>query len=186
MSHAQSEPEGYFSREAYRAWCEAQPRGRYERVEGHVVAMAPERAGHARIKGTVYKALGRAVAEAGVRCEAFPDGMTVEVGDSDYEPDSMVNCGEPMADDDIAAPNPVIVVEVLSPGTRAVDTSRKLLGYFLVPSIMHYLILDPTRRSVIHHRRAGDRIDTAILASGPIAMDPPGIAISVEEIYQGR
>ena len=37
MSLAQSEPEGYFTREAYRAWREAQPRGRFERVEGRIL-----------------------------------------------------------------------------------------------------------------------------------------------------
>jgi hypothetical protein len=42
----------------------------------------------------------RAVTVAGVPCKALPDGATVETGDSDYEPDALVNCGEPMADDD--------------------------------------------------------------------------------------
>ena len=37
-----------------------------------------------------------------------------------------MNCGEPMADDAVAAPNPVIIVEVLSPGTASVDTGGKL------------------------------------------------------------
>ncbi len=78
--------------------------------------MAPERGAHLPVKGAVYKALDRAVTAAGVPCQALPGGATVETGDSDYEPDAVVNCGEPMADDAVAAPNPVIVVEVLSPG----------------------------------------------------------------------
>jgi Uma2 family endonuclease len=97
----------------------------------------------------------------------------------------MVNCGDRMADDAIAAPNPVIVVEVLSPGTASVDTGGKLAGYFQVPSIMHYLIVHPTRRTVTHHRRSGDVIHTTIVVNGPIEMDPPGITINVEEIYGG-
>lgn len=184
MSFAQVEPDGYFSREAYRRWCAAQPRGRFERVDGRIVAMAPERGAHLVIKGAVYRALHRAVAAAGVTCQALPDGATVEAGDSDYEPDATVNYGTPMADDAVVVPNPVIVVDVLSPGTQAVDTGRKLADYVLVPSIMHYLIVHPTRRSVIHHRRSGDRIDTGIVIAGPIAMDPPGIGIRVEEIYE--
>jgi Uma2 family endonuclease len=35
------------SREAYRHWAQAQPGGRFERIDGCVVAMAPERLGHA-------------------------------------------------------------------------------------------------------------------------------------------
>jgi len=183
MNSAAPETDGYYSREAFRRWCDAQPKGRYERVDGRIVAMAPERIAHVRVKGAIFKALDRAVALAGVNCEALPDGATVETGDSDYEPDALVNCGEPMDDDAVAAPNPLIIVEVLSPGTKSTDTGGKLADYFRVPSVAHYLIVHPTRRIVIHHRRHGAGIDTRIIASGPIALDPPGIVITTEEIY---
>ncbi len=172
-----------YSREEFRRWYEVQPTGRYERVDGRIVAMAPERGAHLRVKGAVYKALDRAIAIAGVGCQALPDGATVETGDNDYEPDALVNCGEAMADDAVVAPHPVIVVEVLSPGTASTDTGGKLADYFLVPSIAHYLIVHPTRRTVTHHRRAGASINTLVVVNGPITLEPPGIVITVEEIY---
>jgi Uma2 family endonuclease len=164
-------------------WCAAQPIGRCERVDGRIVAMPPERGAQLRVKGAIYKALDRAVTLAGVPCQALPDGATVEAGDSDYEPDALVNCGEPMADDAVAAPNPVIIVEVLSPGTTSTNTGGKLADYFRVPSVAHCLIVHPTRRTVTHHRRIGEGIDTRIIVNGSIAMDPPGIVITAEEIY---
>lgn len=145
--------------------------------------MAPERGAHLRVKGAIYRALHRAVTAAGVPCQALPDGATVEIGDSDYEPDAPVNCGAPMADDAVAAPTPGIVVEVLSPGTASTDTGGKLADYFRIPSVAHYLIVHPTRRTVTHHRRTAGGIDTRIIVNGPIAMDPPGIVITAEEIY---
>jgi Uma2 family endonuclease len=181
MELARPETDRYHSREEFRRWCEAQKKGRYERVDGVIVAMAPERGAHLRVKGAIYRALDRAVTDAGVPCQALPDGATVETGDSDYEPDALVNCGEPMADDAIAAPNPVIIVEVLSPCTT--DTGGKLADYFRVPSVAHYLIVHPTHRTVTHHRRSGDGIDTRIIVNGPITMAPPGIVITVEQIY---
>ncbi len=84
----------------------------------------------------------------------------METGDSDYEPDALVNCGAPMADDAVAAPCPVVVVEVLSPSTAATDTGGKLAGYFAVPSVAHYLIIHPTKRVVTHHRRVGGHMET--------------------------
>ena len=178
---------GYLSREEYYRWHDAQPKGRYERHEGQIVAMAPERGAHLRMKGAVYRSLYRAVWDAGIPCQALPDGAAVATGDSDYEPDALVYCGEPMGDDVIAVPNPVIVVEVLSPGTRSIDTGAKLAAYFRVASIRHYLIVHPTKPSVIHHRRAGegpeDAIDTRIVAGGSIAMTPPGIVIHLDELY---
>ena len=121
------------------------------------------------VKGAIDKALDRAVTFAGVPCQALPDGATVETGDSDYAPNALVkNCGEPMADDAVAAPNLVIIVEVLSPGTTSTDTGGKLADYFRVPSVAHYLIVHPTRRTVTHHRRTTDSIDTRIMVNGPI------------------
>jgi Uma2 family endonuclease len=172
-------------RDEFRQWAEQQEGARYERVNGEPVAMAPERAIHARLKARVWQALDRTLRDHAGDCEALPDGMTVEVdADTDYEPDAVVNCGPPIPDDAIAAINPVIVVEVLSPGTRGIDTGAKLDGYFRVPSIVHYLIVLTARRGVIHHRRAPDGgIDTRILSSGKIELDPPGIAIDIDEIY---
>ena len=48
---------------------------------------------------------------------------------------------------------------------------------------MHYLIVHPTRRVVTHHRRRGDSIETLIVVNGPITMDPPGIVVTVDELY---
>jgi Uma2 family endonuclease len=172
------------SRREFLEWAEAQPSGRYERVEGEIIAMAPERWIHARLKGQVWQALKRAIKEAGVQCEAAPDGMTVEIDDdTDYEPDALVNCGPPIPDDAIAAPNPVVIVEVLSPGTASVDTGAKLADYFRLASVQHYLLVRPTRREVVHHRRVADGILTQIAHEGAILLDPPGIRLVIDEIY---
>ena len=184
MSVSVAVPDRLFSREEYRAWCEAQPSGRFERVDGRIVAMAAERAAHVRMKLAIAIVLRRAVANAGIECEALGDGVTVEVGDNDFEPDTVVNCGPRIGDDDIAAPNPVVVVEVLSPGTQSVDTGRKFVGYFGVASVMHYLIIHPTKRIIVHHRRAGDAIASRIVPAGEIVMDPPGMTITLEEVYE--
>lgn len=113
------------------------------------------------------------------------DGMTVEVGDdTDYEPDALVNYGAPIGDGDIVAPNPIVVVEVLSPSTRSLDTGAKLTDYFLVPSIRHYLIVRADRRAVVHHQRRDDGgIETRLLTDGPLILDPPGISLGLEEFY---
>ncbi len=173
------------SRTDYRRWAEAQPRGRFERVAGAVVAMAPKRIAHVRVKARAWQALERAIRAAGLPCEALADGITIEVGDdTDYEPNVVVTCGKSMADDDVAAANPVIVVEVLSPFMPSVGTGAKLDDYFKVPSIRHYLIIRADRRAVIHHRRRGDGgIETRLAAEGWIALDPPGIEIAVENLY---
>jgi Uma2 family endonuclease len=83
----------------------------------------------------------------------------------------------------IAAPNPVIIVEVLSSGTASTDTGGKLVDYFRLASVAHYLIVHPARRVITHHRRTDRGIDTQIVTAGEIVLDPPGITITVEDIY---
>ncbi len=173
------------SREEYRRWAE-QRSGRSELVDGVVVAMAPERRVHARLKGRAFRLLEDAIAEAGLPCEAWLDGVTVEVGaDTDYEPDSVVTCGPQPPEDSMAVSDPVIVVDVLSPSTCGVDSSQKLEGYFRVPSIRHYLIVRTDKPAVIHHRRdAGGAIRTQVVPGGGIALDPPGVVLDVDALYR--
>ena len=173
------------NRAAFPRWAEAQPRGRYERVAGIVVPRARMCIGQIRVKGRAWLALDQAIRAAGLGCEAFCDGITVEVGDdTDYLPHAVVNDGEPMPGDAVAASNPVIVVEALWPSAQSVDTGAKLADYFKVPSIRHYLIVRADRPTVLHHRRRDDGgIETRFVAEGRIALDPPGIEIAVEDFY---
>ena len=179
---AVQQPQARMTVDEFLLWAEDHP-GRYELLDGVVYGMAPERAGHARAKARAHRALEAAVAGAGLPCEAMADGMTVKVdARTAYEPDALVYCGERVPSDAIEVPAPVIVVEVLSPSTRHTDTGAKLAGYFTVPSIRHYLIVDPARRVAIHHRRDGAEIATRILGQGPLRLDPPGLDLLVEDL----
>jgi Uma2 family endonuclease len=53
MSHAWSITDRYYSREEYKRCCEAQPKGRFERVDGRIVTLAPEWGAHLRVKGAI-------------------------------------------------------------------------------------------------------------------------------------
>lgn len=178
------EPETRMSRQDYRAWLDQQPNGRFERIQGVVVAMAPERAEHALCKARIWGALDRAVRSAGLPCEVYPDGMTVEVGDSDYEPDAVLRCGDPLPGKATSVPDPVIIVEVLSPTTSGIDRAWKLREYFRLPSLRHYLIVRPDMPHAVRHTMLPTgEVATEVFSSGEIALSPPGISIAVEEIH---
>ncbi len=174
-----------FTADEFIAWALEQPAGRFELDNGRVVAMSPERAAHAIAKGNAFLALHAAIAARGLGCRAFPDGMSVRVDDHTvYEPDALVRCGPPLPGDAIEIADPVIVVEVVSPSSRGVDRGVKLERYFSLASVRHYLIVDTERKLVIHHRRddAGE-IRAAILHDGAVTLDPPGMTITVAEIF---
>jgi Uma2 family endonuclease len=166
----------------YVGWARAQgERQRTELINGQIVAMAPERVEHGEVKLAAAIALRVAIAQASLPCHALGDGMTVRIDEhTAYEPDALVYCGARLARGSMIVPDPVIVVEVLSPATVHTDTSAKLIGYFKVPSVAHYLVLDPQAQAVSHHARG--RVP-AVLSAGRLRLDPPGIDLLVADFF---
>ncbi len=147
--------------------------------------MSPETTGHIKIKGAVYRALYAAVRASGCPCHVLSDGATIRIDSTTaYEPDALVYRGPERAFSDIEVPEPVILIEVLSPSTRHVDASLKLTGYFRLPSVAHYLIVDPAEPMIVHHsRKPGEDIVTRVVTEGAIRLDPPGLQIALADIY---
>jgi Uma2 family endonuclease len=177
-------PQHKMTVDEYLAWAEGRP-ARFELYAGTVYAMAPERARHAEIKFALQAALLAAIRRAGLPWHMLPDGMTVRIDDSTaHEPDALVYCGPKLPADALEVPNPIIVAEVLSPTTRHIDASLKLPGYFRVPSIAHYLIIDPDQPLFIHHARGNsDKILTSIVREGAITLAPPGFDLALGDVY---
>ena len=132
--------------------------------------MNPQRAVRIEVKVAVVRALQDALKSG--RCHALGDGMCVRIDDRTVcEPDAVVYCGEKIGDDTTVMTNSVVVVDVLSPGTKTVDTTRKLESYFKLASVRHYLIVDPKSRAIVHHARdAAGAIATFVLSEGEVAL----------------
>ena len=172
--------------EEFFAWSETWADGeRYELVEGHPVRLQSERVSHAETKASAWLALRTAIRQAALNCSAFPDGVSVRISDhSVREPDVIVHCG-PYEPDQVYSTNPVVVVEVISPSSVMTDVDRKLIDYFSVASILHYLIVYGPEKRVVHHRRAvaDGEIITAILGEGAeIDLSPPGLKTTVDAL----
>jgi Uma2 family endonuclease len=167
--------------DAFIAWATKQPETKhYELFDGEILAMAPERGAHALTKAHVWRRLAEAIEARDRACQAYSDGMAVAVDEHGvYEPDALVRCGPPLAPDAVKLSDPVIVVEVLSPSTSARDVDAKLVGYFQLPPLRHYLIVRHENRTIVHHERGDDGIIVSrIVREGPILLDPPGITLT--------
>jgi Uma2 family endonuclease len=173
--------------EEFTAWAEAQPEKHWELFDGVPELQQSTNWGHARHVLQVVRALDNAISQVG-RHELFVgmQGLVVKAGpQTAFEPDVVVFAGE-MADVDVILQNPLIVFEVLSASTARKDLTVKLAGYFNVPSIMHYAIVDWEAREVIHHRRLGDGLARPeIVRSGELRLDSPGITLSLADIFKG-
>jgi Uma2 family endonuclease len=163
-------------------WAKQQPE-QWELLDGIPSAMSPERVIHGDTKYRAARTFDGA--HARVPCRFVLDSAAVRIdARNSYQPDVLIYCGEPVAGDAVEVPNPVIVVEILSPGNAMTDLRDKLQGYFRVASIQHYLIIDPDKRIVIHHSRAqGGGLGTQIVSSGVMTLNPPGLTVSVADFF---
>jgi Uma2 family endonuclease len=170
------------SRDDFYAWAEAQPRGRFERINGEVIQMSPERWRHARLKAQIWRAVEDALTDI-PSCRVVPDGMAVQIDDdTDFEPDVAIHRGDPIPPDSVFIPNPIVVVEALSPGTGQIDKSVKADGYLRTATIAHSLIFRADRREVTLISRAEDARQQ-FREGALIRLDSPGITLDIDAIY---
>jgi Uma2 family endonuclease len=162
-------------------WTEARPDDRYELVDGAVVAMTRDTVRHNRAKASAWRALDDAVRKAGLDCVVLVDGVGIAISDHTVRtPDVLVHCGAEPDPDAMLIESPLIVVEVVSRSSEHDNTDAKLVEYFSVPSVHHYLIIFSEKRVVVHHQRNRQgTLDTRIVSEGEIALNPPGMSVSV-------
>jgi Uma2 family endonuclease len=173
-------PKARMKVDEFLVWSERQPDDRYELVDGEIVAMTRDTVRHNRTKAAAWRTLEDAVQAAGLPCLVLVDGVGVGINDKTLRiPDVLVHCGAEPDPDALIVESPVIVVEVVSPSSERDDTDTKIIDYFSVASVRHYLIVFSEKRVVIHHRRNGGEIATRIAHDGDIALDPPGLTVGV-------
>jgi Uma2 family endonuclease len=148
--------------------------------------MSPECAAHWKVKFNAAFALRNLIKQTGLNCHAVPDGATVRISEKTaFEPDALVYCGTEVPEKSLKVPNPAITIEVLSPGTSIRDLRDKLLGYFTLASVHHYLIVGTEARMVIHHARAdAGKLMTRIATQGALTLDPPDLELPIAAIFE--
>ena len=187
-------PKHKMTAEEFLAWTEnlLPEDGKFELWDGEVVVrhgpgFEDERSEHWDAKGAMYRALHDAIGSAGLPCFAVVDGAMVRLSPHRMaRPDVLVYCGPRVQRGAREVPNPLILVEVLSPSTKKRDHGPKREGYFTLPSLAHYLIVDPDRARLIHHRRAASNATATEIVTGPrLQLDPPGLDIDLTEALAG-
>ena len=116
---------------------------KHEFIADEVYAMAGGSIEHGAIATAFARELGNAL--EGKPCRVFNSDVRVRVQDSKFSsyPDISVVCGEVKtgADDAHGMLNPMVLVEVLSPGTAAYDRGAKALHYRRIASLREYVLV---------------------------------------------
>lgn len=136
----------------------------WELYDGHPVAMAPTRPGHQLLAANLARRIGEAL-DAKPPCTVRVEAP-ITLDDRDdvcYVADLAVTC-RPHDPRDRVTPEPILIVEILSPSTEDDDRKVKLPDYRSLASVREIVLIDPRRMYCeVHRRLDGDRWLTDLL-----------------------
>ena len=164
-----------------------EPDGTFELVDGVIYAMTGGSPAHNRVQGNIFAFLRGAL--RGTGCRPYgPDQALATMAHTTRFPDIAIYCGDPAhheADKDRLLADPRVVIEVLSPTTRAVDEGRKLEEYQSLASIVTVALVDPEAETVaVFQRSERGRWDDILTSySGDIELPSLGVVIPKAEIF---
>lgn len=114
-----------------------------EYIDGRILAMAGGSERHNRLVANLIIALGSQL--RGRSCRVYPSDLKVWIprGPRYFYPDVTVICGpaEFFDEREDVVTNPVLLVEVISDGTAAMDRGLKLQSYTQIPTLQDYLLV---------------------------------------------
>jgi Uma2 family endonuclease len=160
---------------------------RYELLWGVPVAMAPP----ARAHGTLWARLGGMI-DATLRFRR-PCGAQTEAGiarpdrdDTYYVADLAVTCS-PYQRGEQLVKDPILIVEILSPGTERHDRRTKLPVYRDIESVREILLIDSESVYAEILRREGDRWITELVQGrdATLRLASVDLQIAMAELYEG-
>ena len=160
--------------------------GKYEYVDGEIVAMSGGTIVHARLISRMTALMQNALRDR--PCVVFPADQRVRIRAADRAtyPDLHVVCSaiEADADDSHAIVNPTAIVEVLSESSSASDRGDKFVAYRKLRSLRDYVLISQHERNVDVYRRDGRR--WILEAYGPgetFRLESLEVTLSVDDVY---
>ena len=152
-----------WTEEEFLSGVDLDPDTRYEFVRDRVYAMATPSAAHAEISSNLFVPLHTHL--RGKPCRVYLGNMALRIRVLGtpvlYIPDVMVACDDKSMTSNFRE-EPVVLVEVMSPGTFDNDLREKLLAYSAVPTLRHYLVVDQHQIEVHHYQPDTDRSDGVV------------------------
>jgi Uma2 family endonuclease len=166
--------------EQFLVWEEGQS-VRYEFDGWQPVAMTGGTLAHELIGGSLRALLRQQL--RGKPCQVVGPTLKVEVMGRIRYPDAFVYC-IPVNPGETVIRAPVVVFEVLSPGTSRTDRIEKLREYQATPSVQRYVILEQDSIAAMVITRHGQDWDTRPLIAGEtLAMPEIDVSLLLDDIY---
>ena len=157
---------------------------RHELIDGHFVMTPAPGSNHQTISGALYRRLWSALQGTGLKVLTAP--FDVVLGSHVVEPDLVVAPESDITSDDLPAP-PLLVIEILSPGTAQLDRGRKR-DVYAEAGIHHYWIVDPDVPALTVYELTDDTYAETAHANGDQALiveQPVDLRLTPTDLLRG-
>ena len=166
------------------SWVQGQE-GRYELADGRVVMMVGASLNHGRIVGNLYLAFRR---QLNAQWEVIADFGLDSAPRTLRYPDILIH---PSGLDGAlyATSQPVVLAEVLSPSTEALDLGDKAAEYLGMPSLQAYIVLAQNEaKAWVWQRESSEFRPGPLVIAGVeeiVRVPTLGVELPLAEIYAG-
>lgn len=141
---------------------------------------------HSAISHALHRSVGGRLPRPGPCRYHGADLRFVTASGRSRYPDGFVACGPGGGPRDTVEREPVVVSEVLSASTAALDRTEKAREYRDTPSVRRYVMLEQDAVAATVHAREPDGRWTVHLLAGGDALDLPEVGVSspLAELYE--
>ncbi len=165
---------------------------KHDYLNGYAVAMAGGSPRHSLVTANVSRAIGNAL--TGKPCNVFDSNLLIGIPNSPYThyPDVSVICGplefDPRDPGKNTVTNPVVIVEVLSPGTIASDRGDKFDRDRQLESLREYMLVFQDRAEIQTFFRRDDGTWLLRVVTGEAStvwLNALDVELNTADIYRG-
>ncbi|MBP2299976.1 Uma2 family endonuclease [Azospirillum picis] len=156
---------------------------RHEYVDGEIFAMVGAGRRHATIVGNLFVVLRQAARANGGRAYANDVKVRVEAANAFYYPDLIATCADG-DDDPYVVKHPVLIVEVLSDSTEAIDRREKRTNYQRIPSLREIVLVSQADRRVEIYRRDHGGWVTDVVTEGTVHLASVAMSVPLDALYE--
>ncbi len=156
--------------------------------DGMPMAMSPPSPTHGAIQSRITQLVGAFLDSRSSACRVVTTPGVIPASRSEINmliPDLGVTCS-PIKQGDRALPNPVLLIEVLSPGNQS-ETWMNVWAYTTIPSVQEIVVFHSEKIGAQALRRNTDSTwpdQAAEITEGALTFESIGFQTSLEDIYR--
>lgn len=154
--------------------------GKFECINGQIYAMGNTSFNHDLVKSELGFRISRHFDDHAINCRAIIEGK-LHIGENYFIPDVMVVCKK---SEEAAFSDPIIIIEILSDGTRIRDFGSKFKEYQKLETLEEYVVLEQDLMEAHFFAKRDNWKGSVCVVGDVMHFASIDFSITIDEIYK--